>query len=180
MLGDWNREQFKLISAGGLGSPGGASHIDLWDYKPELEKRHDQPMPGAEKEVSFQGANGNLMRSPWGFVQRGQSGKYVTTMLPHLGGLVDDMAFIHSMTSRSNTHGPARVMMNTGFMFEGFPSAGSWVTYALGSENENLPPTLRFPMFAGFHLQGPPIGPRGFFQPNIRASRSMQPSRSRT
>ncbi|HEY3740023.1 MAG TPA: DUF1501 domain-containing protein [Bryobacteraceae bacterium] len=142
--------------------PGGASHIDLWDYKPELEKRNDQPMPGAEKEVSFQGANGNLMRSPWNFVQRGQSGKYVTEMLPHLGGMVDDMAFIHSMTSRSNTHGPACVMMNTGFMFEGFPSAGGWVTYALGSTNENLPAYVAIPDIRGTPPSGPANWTAGF------------------
>ena len=92
-------------------------------------------MPGGDKEVSFQGANGNLMRSPQGFVRRGQTGKHSTEMLPHLGELVDDMAFIHSMTTRTNTHGPACVMMNTGFVFEGFPSAGSWLSHALGAEN---------------------------------------------
>src|SRR5690606_9693720 len=79
--------------------PGGASHLDTFDYKPELEKRDGQPMPGGEKEVSFQGANGNLMRSPWKFVRRGQTGKHITELLPHLGDLVDDMAFVHSMTT---------------------------------------------------------------------------------
>jgi hypothetical protein len=87
--------------------PGGVSHLDTFDYKPELAKRSGQPMPGAEKEVSFQGANGNLMGSPWKFVPRGASGKMMTEMLPHLGGFAEEMAFIHSMTSRSNTHGPA-------------------------------------------------------------------------
>jgi hypothetical protein len=142
--------------------PGGASHLDLWDYKPELEKRHGRPMPGAEKEVSFQGANGNLMRSPWNFVRRGQSGKYITAMLPHLGALADDIAFIHSMTSRSNTHGPACVMMNTGYVFEGFPSAGAWVTYALGSANENLPAYVAIPDVRGIPPSGPANWTAGF------------------
>ena len=135
--------------------PGAASHIDLWDYKPELEKRSGQPMPGGDKDVTFQGANGNLMRSPWNFVRRGQSGKPITEMLPRLGELADEMAFIHSMSSRSNTHGPACVMMNTGFVFEGFPSAGAWLTYALGSANDNLPAYVAIPDIRG----NPPAGP---------------------
>ncbi|MBM3729008.1 MAG: DUF1501 domain-containing protein [Acidobacteria bacterium] len=142
--------------------PGAASHIDLWDYKPELEKRHGQPMPGGEKEVSFQGANGNLMRSPWDFVPRGQSGKRLTSLLPHLGAHADRMAFIHSMTSRSNTHGPACVMMNTGYVFEGFPSAGAWVGYALGSANDNLPAYVAIPDIRGIPPSGPANWTAGF------------------
>jgi uncharacterized protein (DUF1501 family) len=135
--------------------PGGVSHVDTFDYKPELQKRSGQPMPGGEKEVSFQGANGNLMGSPWNFVRRGQSGKYITELLPHLGELVDKMAFVHSLTTRTNTHGPACVMMNTGFVFEGFPSSGSWVSYALGAETENLPAYVAIPDIRG----NPPSGP---------------------
>jgi hypothetical protein len=119
--------------------PGGASHMDLWEHKPMLEKFHDTPLPGAEAEVSFQGKNGPLMKSPWAFEPRGQSGKMCSTLLPHLGAHVDDIAFLHSMTSRSNTHGPGCVFMNSGFTREGFPSAGAWTSYALGSLNENLP-----------------------------------------
>jgi hypothetical protein len=119
--------------------PGGASHMDLWEHKPALEKYHGTPLPGAEAEVSFQGKNGNLMKSPWAFVPRGQSGKMTSTLLPHLGAQVDDIAFLHSMTSRSNTHGPGCVFMNSGFVREGFPSAGAWTSFALGSLNDNLP-----------------------------------------
>jgi hypothetical protein len=119
--------------------PGAASHIDLWDHKPALEKLHGTPLPGAEKEVTFQGKNGNLMQSPWPFAPAGKSGKMLTTLLPHLTKHADDIAFIHSMTSRSNTHGPGSVFMNTGFVREGFPSAGAWASYALGSLNDNLP-----------------------------------------
>ena len=119
--------------------PGAASHIDLWDYKPLLEKYDGTPMPGSETEVTFQGKNGNLMKSPWAFAPAGRSGKMISTLLPHLAGQVDDMAFIHSMTSRTNTHGPGCINMNTGFAREGFPSAGAWLSYALGSLNENLP-----------------------------------------
>ncbi len=118
--------------------PGGASHVDLWDHKPLLEKHHGMPLPGAP-EVSFQGKNGNLMKSPWAFQAAGQSGKMISSLLPHLAHHVDDMAFIHSMTSRTNTHGPGCIAMNSCFTREGFPSAGSWVSYALGSLNDNLP-----------------------------------------
>jgi len=119
--------------------PGGASHMDLWDHKPMLEKRDGQPLPGADTEVTFQGKNGPLMRSPWAFQPAGKSGKMISSMLPHMARHADDIAFIHSMTSRTNTHGPGCVFMNTGFVREGFPSAGSWLSYALGSLNENLP-----------------------------------------
>jgi hypothetical protein len=119
--------------------PGAASHLDLWDYKPALEKYDGTPLPGAAQEVTFQGKNGNLMKSPWPFAPAGQSGKPLTTLLPHMAKHVDDIAFIHSMTSRSNTHGPGTVFMNTGFVREGFPSAGAWASYALGSLNDNLP-----------------------------------------
>lgn len=119
--------------------PGAASHIDLWEHKPLLEKFHGTPMPGNETEVSFQGKNGNLMKSPWPFIPGGQSGKMISSMLPHLSKHVDDIAFIHSMTSKTNTHGPGCIYMNSCFTREGFPSAGAWASYALGSLNENLP-----------------------------------------
>ena len=118
--------------------PGAASHVDLWDHKPMLEKYHGTPLPGAT-EVTFQGKNGNLMKSPWAFHPAGQSGKKISSMLPHIARHADDMAFIHSMTSRTNTHGPGCVNMNSCFTRDGFPSAGSWVSYGLGSLNDNLP-----------------------------------------
>jgi hypothetical protein len=118
--------------------PGAASHVDLWDHKPMLEKYHGTPLPGAT-EVTFQGKNGNLMKSPWAFQPAGQSGKQISSMLPHIARHADDMAFIHSMTSRTNTHGPGCVNMNSCFTRDGFPSAGSWVSYGLGSLNDNLP-----------------------------------------
>ena len=135
--------------------PGAASHIDLWDYKPELQKHSGEPAPASMDAVTFQGKNGALMGSPWEFQPRGQSGKMVTELLPHLGGLVDDIAFVHSMQSKTNTHGPACVLLNTGFSLEGFPSAGSWVGYALGSANNDLPTYVAIPDIRGI----PPAGP---------------------
>jgi hypothetical protein len=129
--------------------PGAASHIDLWDHKPALEKYDGTPPPGEEGFVSFQGKNGSLMKSPWAFVPRGDSGKPISSLLPRMGAHVDDIAFIHSMTSRTNTHGPGCVFMNTGFVREGFPSAGSWLSYALGSANEDLPTYIAIPDIRG-------------------------------
>ena len=119
--------------------PGAASHLDLWDYKPELIRHHGKPLPGEENLVSFQGQNGNLMESPFPFIPRGQCGKHLTSMLPHLGQHADEIAFLHGLHSRTNTHGPGCVFVNTGHPTEGFPAAGAWVSHALGSDNENLP-----------------------------------------
>lgn len=119
--------------------PGAASHVDLWDHKPALEKYDGQPLPGEKEFVSFQGPNGPLMKSPWVLVPAGETGKRISSLLPHMARHVDDIAFIHSMTSRTNTHGPGCVFMNSCFTREGFPSAGAWVSYALGSMNDNLP-----------------------------------------
>lgn len=119
--------------------PGAASHMDLWEHKPALEKYHGQPLPGEENLVSFQGKNGNLMRSPWNFVPCGETGKRITSLLPQMAQHVDEIAFIHSMHSKSNTHGPGCIFMNTGHPTEGFPGAGAWCSYALGTANDNLP-----------------------------------------
>ena len=119
--------------------PGAASAMDLWDHKPSLDKYHGKPLPGEEDFVSFQGKNGNLMKSPWPFKQAGESGKPISTLLPHMSRHVDEIAFLHGMHSTTNTHGPGCVFMNTGHATEGFPSAGAWLSYALGSEKENLP-----------------------------------------
>ena len=119
--------------------PGAASHIDLWDHKPALEKFDGTPLPGEENLISFQGKNGNLMRSPWPFAPAGRCGKMISTLLPCLARHADDMAFVHSMSSRTNTPGPGCVFLKSCFPREGFPSAGAWISHALGSLNEDLP-----------------------------------------
>lgn len=124
---------------------GALSHVDTFDYKPELVKRHDQPLPGADKLVTFQGEQGNLIQPIWKFQPRGESGKMVSDLLPRLAELADDMCFIHSMTAKSNTHGPAENQMSTGFTLDGFPGIGCWVTYALGSECADLPSFVAIP-----------------------------------
>ncbi|MST00527.1 MAG: DUF1501 domain-containing protein, partial [Pedosphaera sp.] len=124
---------------------GALSHVDTFDFKPELVKRHDMPMPGSGKLVTFQGENGNLIKPLWEFRERGQSGKMTSDLLPHLGGLADEMCFVHSMTAKSNTHGPAENQMSTGFPLDGFPAIGCWTSYALGSASQNLPAFVAIP-----------------------------------
>lgn len=142
--------------------PGAASHMDLWEHKPALEKWHGKPLPNEEAMVSFQGKNGNLMKSPWPFAPAGESGKRISTMLPHMSRHIDDIAFVHSMESKTNTHGPGCVFMNTGHDTEGFPSAGAWMSYALGSENENLPAYVAIPDIRGEPPNGKANWANGF------------------
>lgn len=141
---------------------GACSHVDTWDYKPELIRRHNTPMPGADELVTFQGENGNLFKSPWTFKPRGESGKYISDLLPNLAELADEMCFIHSMTSKTNTHGPGENFMSTGFTIDGYPSAGAWVSYALGSECDNLPAFVAIPDPRGVPQVGPNNWSSGF------------------
>lgn len=141
---------------------GAVSHLDTWDYKPELIKRDGKSLPGQDRLITFQGENGNLARSPWEFRPRGQTGKFTSDLLPHLASCVDDMCFIHSLTSKTNTHGPGECFMSTGFALEGYPSAGAWVSYALGSENQNLPAYVAIPDPRGVPQQGPSNWTNGF------------------
>jgi hypothetical protein len=134
---------------------GAVSQIDTFDYKPELSRLDGTPMPGSAGLITFQGEQGNLTRSLYPFRPRGQCGKYVSDLLPNLGGLVDEMCFIHSMTARSNTHGPGENQMGTGFTLEGFPSMGAWVSYALGSESDELPAFVAIPDPRGIPQTGP-------------------------
>lgn len=149
--------------------PGAASHIDLWDHKPMLEKFDGTPLPGGDAEVTFQGKNGNLMKSPWPFVASGKSGKMISSLLPHMAAHVDDIAFIHSMTSRTNTHGPGCIYMNTCFAREGFPSSGSWISYALGSTNENLPTYVAIQDLRGEPPNGKANWSNGFLPAQFQA-----------
>jgi len=119
---------------------GGPSHVDTWDYKPELIKRDGQELPGFDKESGFFVNDvGPLLKSPFEFKQYGESGKWASSIFPNLSKHVDKMAFIHSLWSESNNHSPALFMMNTGVPRMGNPSVGSWAAYGLGSENQDLP-----------------------------------------
>lgn len=134
---------------------GALSHVDTFDYKPELVKRDGMPLPGAAGLVTFQGEQGNLTKPIWDFKPHGESGKMTSELLPRLGELADEFSFIHSMTAKSNTHGPAENQMSTGYVLEGFPAMGSWVSYALGSECQDLPSFVAIPDPRGVPQVGP-------------------------
>ena len=125
--------------------PGGLSHVDTWDYKPELERLHGTPFDSELGKQTFAGVAGKHAKSFWKFRQRGQSGLWISDLFPRLSQHADDLALIRSMQSKSALHGPAMFMMNSGFIQPGFPSMGSWVTYALGSETDNLPEFVVLP-----------------------------------
>jgi hypothetical protein len=129
---------------------GAVSQVDTWDYKPELIKRHDTPMPSDQKIVTFQGEQGNLIKPKYDFKPRGQSGKMISDLIPNLAELADDLCFIHSLTSKTNTHGPGETYMSTGQTLEGYPSMGAWTSYALGSDNDSLPAFVSIPDPRGF------------------------------
>jgi hypothetical protein len=117
---------------------GGVSHVDSFDPKPELHKRHGKPMPVPVKPTMFNN-NGNIMASPWEFRPRGKSGLPVSELFPHLASCADDLCVIRSMTSKVSEHAQGNYLFHTGFPFMGHPSAGAWISYGLGTENRNLP-----------------------------------------
>ena len=118
--------------------PGAVSHVDTFDYKPALKKLHGQKPPGIPA-VTFEGPTGNIAKPFWEFKPRGETGKMVSELIPNLAKQVDDFCFFHALTTETSAHPQGENFMNTGFTMEGFPSFGAWVTYALGSENQELP-----------------------------------------
>ena len=119
---------------------GGPSHVDTWDYKPGLVKADGQKLEGFDNTTGFfDNAVGPLLKSPFEFKQHGESGMWASSLFPNLSKHVDKMAFIKSFHTQSNNHSPALFMANTGVTRMSHPCVGSWVTYGLGSENENLP-----------------------------------------
>jgi len=158
---------------------GAMSQIDTFDYKPELAKWEGKAFePGGKVEL-FESIPGKMQPSYWPFQQHGECGRWVSSLFPHLGTCVDEMCFIHSMVSKSNVHGPALFMMNSGFVLPGFPSMGSWVTYGLGTENKNLPAFVVLPDPRGFPMNGPINWGTGFlpatYQGTALATRESMP-----
>jgi hypothetical protein len=133
---------------------GAASHLDLFDFKPELVKRHGQPSDFGEKVEAFQNGLGPWMRPFWDFRPYGRCGKPLSEVAAPLGDVVDDLAFIHNMVGKSGVHSAATLLQSTGFPLPGFPGAGCWVSYALGSENDNLPSFVVLPDHRGFASNG--------------------------
>ena len=124
---------------------GGVSHLDTYDYKPELLKHDGQELTNKGKIDTFFGKPGRLLKSPFAFKQHGQSGAWMSELLPNLASCVDDMTFVHSMVSKSSNHTPATFFMNSGFTMNGFPCLGAWLSYGLGSENQDLPAFVVLP-----------------------------------
>jgi hypothetical protein len=118
---------------------GAPSQVDTWDYKPELQKRNGEPLPGSDSKTGFFTTSGKILKSPFGWAQHGQSGTWVSDLFPHLSQHVDRMAFIHSMYLKANNHAPASLELMCGHSQPGHPSTGAWLTYGLGAENRNLP-----------------------------------------
>jgi hypothetical protein len=119
---------------------GGQSQVDTWDYKPALAKYDGQALKGFDKNTGFFSNDvGPLMKSPFDFARHGKSGTWVSEIFPSLTKHVDDMAFVHSCFTATNNHSPALFEVNTGMSRMGFPCVGSWVTYGLGTMNQNLP-----------------------------------------
>nr|MCS5617639.1 DUF1501 domain-containing protein [Pirellulales bacterium] len=137
-----------------LFSAGAASHIDLFDYKPELVRQHGKPSDFGEHVEAFQNGLGPWLKPIWDFKPYGGCGKLLSEPVAALGDVVDRMAFIHNMVSTSGVHSAATLLQTTGFVLPGFPGAGCWVSYALGSMNDNLPTFVVLPDHRGYASNG--------------------------
>ena len=157
---------------------GGPSQIDLFEYKPELEKRNGQPLTfKLPKNYEAPGIRDSRIFGPMGkFVRQGQRGMLLSEMLPHIGGVVDELCFLHGMHADSEAHAPAIRQLHTGQSIQVRPSMGAWTLYGLGTENQNLPgfvticpvlsgdggtPQLFGSAFLPAIYQGTPIGKSG-------------------
>ena len=147
---------------------GGASQCDLFDYKPQLIARSGQPFdPGTGERVEASiSTPGAVMKSPFDWAQHGQCGRWVSSALPNLARHVDDMAFLMAMQSKSNVHGPASYLQTSGFLLPGFPCAGAWVSYALGSLSDNVPAFVVLPDVRGLPYNGRSAFSSGFLPAN--------------
>src|SRR5882724_10919480 len=123
---------------------GGVSQMDTFDHKPELIKKHGQKVDFGIKAAATS-VPGAVMKSPFTWKQYGKCGRWVSSVFPHMAGCVDDLAFLMAMASKTNVHGPASYMQNTGFILPGFPCVGAWLSYALGSLTDNLPAFVVLP-----------------------------------
>ena len=133
---------------------GAASHVDLWDHKPLLQQKDGQPWDPGEQVELFQSTPGACFASPWTFRSHGASGKALSDIVAPLGAVVDDLAFVHNVVGKTGVHSQGTLLQTTGFQLPGFPSAGSWVSHALGSESDNLPSFVVLPDHRGLASNG--------------------------
>jgi hypothetical protein len=133
---------------------GGASHLDLFDFKPELVKRHGQPSNFGEHVEAFQNGLGPWLRPLWDFKPYGKSGKLLSEVVAPLGAIADELAFVHNVVGKTGVHSQGTLLQSTGFNRPGFPGMGCWVSYGLGSLNENLPTFVVLPDHRGLPSNG--------------------------
>lgn len=133
---------------------GAASHIDLFDYKPELVKRHGQPSDFGEPVEAFQNGLGPWLKPLWDFQPYGNCGKLLAEPVAELGKVADELAFVHNVVGKTGVHSQATLLQATGFQLPGFPGMGSWVSYGLGSLNDNLPTFVVLPDHRGLASNG--------------------------
>jgi hypothetical protein len=156
---------------------GGPSHVDTFDYKPELQKLNGKAVPDSIRKAVeatkfanvFHGCKDELMGSPYQWKQHGKSGMWVSELFPRMAEQVDDLCFIHSLQADSNNHAPASYQLHTGDIRPGKSSLGSWVTYGLGSENQNLPGYVM--LFEAGPLGGAANYSNGFLPPAFQPTR---------
>lgn len=151
---------------------GGPSQMDLFDPKPELDKHHGEAyfdkIAGEVENVKDAGA---IMRSPFKFAQHGECGMWVSDALPHLSGQVDEIALIRSLYTTNITHEPALYLIQTNRMVSGYPTLGSWITYGLGSESQNLPAYVVLDDPLGLPINGVENWNSGFLPPIYQGTR---------
>ena len=134
---------------------GAASHLDLWDYKPALVKHHGEKSDFGEHVEAFQNGLGPWMKSPFHFQPYGECGKMLSDVVAPLGPCADKMAFIHNVVGKTGVHSQATYLQATGFQRPGFPGMGSWISYGLGSMNDELPTFVVLPDHRGYASNGP-------------------------
>jgi hypothetical protein len=146
---------------------GAASHLDLWDYKPALEKLHGEKSDFGEPVEAFQDGLGPWMKSPFAFRPCGECGKPLSDVVSPLGEVVDEIAFVHNVVGKTGVHSQATFLQATGFQNPGFPGMGAWISYGLGSMNDELPTARR-------------TGPRRSCPPRRRGRPSFLSGRTRS
>ncbi|MCA9013975.1 MAG: DUF1501 domain-containing protein, partial [Planctomycetaceae bacterium] len=133
---------------------GGLSHLDSFDYKPELKKLHGKVMPTDKTPETFFGQVGLLRKNDFEFKQRGKSGLWISELFPHIATQADELTLIRSMKADSANHTPATFQENTGFRLNGFPVLGAWLSYGLGCETDELPSFVVLPDVRGYPAAG--------------------------
>jgi hypothetical protein len=141
---------------------GGLSHLDSFDYKPELTRFHGKSLQSEERPATFFNQIGLIRKNDWEFRQRGASGLWISELFPHLAEVADELTVIRSMVADSANHTPATFEENTGFRLNGFPVMGSWVSYGLGCETDELPSYVVLPDARGLPAGGAVNWSNGF------------------